>query len=62
MLGIKRRRFTEVGHDYDYELEDGTYLHESEWNGEVYTVKVDNHTEKTYRPVYDEEDKTIGFE
>ena len=27
------------GATFDYELEDGTLLHESEWNGECYTAR-----------------------
>lgn len=59
MLKIKRELFTD---GFEYELEDGTMLHESEWNGEVYITDG-----KDYRPVqqYDEEHDqydTIGFE
>lgn len=38
MLKIKKENFTEVGHYFDYELENGTKLHSSEWNGEFYSV------------------------
>lgn len=65
MLEIKRSNFKETGHFYDYKLNNGTYLHESEWNGEVYTVK-QGKEEKIYKPVYKEitEDQfdIIGFE
>lgn len=56
---------------FDYELEDGTLLHETEWNGEEYTVKNDG-CETYYKPVekatqFDEDNEpceweVIGFE
>lgn len=53
-------------HYFDYELEDGTLLHSSEWNGEVYTVKNKDGSEIRYFPVYnqidDDEYEIIGFE
>lgn len=52
-------------HYFDYELEDGTLLHSSEWNGEVYTVKNKDGSETRYFPVYnqiDDEYEIIGFE
>ena len=53
-------------HYFDYELEDGTLLHSSEWNGEVYTVKNKAGSETRYFPVYnqidDDEYEIIGFE
>jgi len=59
-----------VGEMFDYELEDFTLLHKTDWNGEVYTIGVwDNgyFKELTYRPVYemsetDESFNIIGFE
>lgn len=59
MLKIKKELFKD---GFEYELEDGTLLHEREWNGEVYIVDG-----KNYKPVheYDEEHdmyNTIGFE
>lgn len=46
---------------FDYQLEDGTLLHPSEWNGEKYFA--DGHE---YVPVYnkigDDEYEIIGFE
>lgn len=52
MLEIKAENVVRCGHQFDYELENGTLLHEKEWNGEVYTVR-ENGTETTYEPVYD---------
>lgn len=52
-------------HYFDYELEDGTLLHRSEWNGESYTVKNKDGSETRYFPVYnqiDDEYEIIGFE
>lgn len=53
-------------HYFDYELEDGTLLHSSEWNGEVYTVKNKDGSETIYFPVYNQIDEDeyeiIGFE
>lgn len=41
---------------FDYELEDGMLLHQSEWNGEAYYVKQPKgspyYPEKIYKPVY----------
>lgn len=53
-------------HYFDYELEDGTLLHSSEWNGEIYTVKNLDGSETRYLPVYEQvgkdEYEIIGFE
>lgn len=59
MLKIKKHLFTD---GYDYELEDGTMLHQSEWNGEVYIANG-----KEYRPVTKHDDEhdqfdSIGFQ
>lgn len=67
MIKIKNEDIKVNGHWFDYELEDGTLLHQSEWNGEEYTVK-ENGVEITYRPIYAEEENCnggydiIGFE
>ena len=67
MLKIKNESVKVNGHWFDFELENGVLLHESEWNGEVYTVKVKG-GEVVYRPVYSEEENDnggydiIGFE
>jgi hypothetical protein len=50
MLRIKRDHFNYMGSTMDYELEDRTLLHESEWNGEYYTVKKKG-KEEGYKPV-----------
>ena len=47
------------GNKFDYKLEDGTLLHWSEWNGEVYTVK-ENGIERTFKPIYAEEENENG--
>lgn len=59
MLKINDTNVRVNDHEFDYELENGTLLHESEWNGEVYTVK-ENSREVTYRPVYDENENDNG--
>lgn len=59
MLKIKNEYVERNSHWFDFELENGVLLHESEWNGEVYTVK-ENGTETTYRPVYAEESNCNG--
>jgi len=51
MLNIKAKNVERVGHMFDYELEDGTLLHDSEWNGEKY-ITGRGQTETEYRPVY----------
>lgn len=67
MINIKNENVERAGHWFDYELEDGTLLHNSEWNGEIYTVK-ENRMEIEYRPIYadkpNENDgyNIIGFE
>jgi hypothetical protein len=66
MLKIKKSYFTETGTWYDHELEDGTYLHESEWNGEEYTIK-EGKEERRFRPIFEHDEEldqyeTIGFE
>ena len=71
MIKIKNHFYKEMGETY-IQLEDGTLLHDDEWNGEVYTIKEDG-VERTYKPVdvcigWDEDTKecnqwdTIGFE
>lgn len=66
MLKIKEECVRMNGHVFDYELEDGTLLHHTEWNGEVYTVKEADGSERTLRPVYDDigddQYEIIGFE
>lgn len=59
MLKIKNENIKVNGHWFDYELENGVLLHESEWNGEIYTVKTKS-GEETYRPVYAEEENENG--
>ena len=64
MFKIKRNWFEMGGHWFDYELEDGTLLHDSEWNGESYIVDDGTH----YTPIYelelgcDDQYRVIGFE
>lgn len=65
MLEILDEQVLVNGHYFDYELEDGTLLHSSEWNGGVYTVKNKDGSETRYFPVYnqiDDEYEIIGFE
>lgn len=52
MLKIKNENVKMNGHWFDYELEDGTLLHNQEWNGEQYTVKNEDGSETEYRPIY----------
>lgn len=59
MLKIKSEDIKANGHWFDYELEDGTLLHQSEWNGEMYIVK-QNGVEISYHPVYAEEENCNG--
>jgi len=70
-------RFPEVS-TYGFEmyspvfLENGVILIDTEWNGEVYTVKNQDGTESTYRPIqeptsYDEDGEpedwdVVGYE
>ena len=68
MIKIKAENVTALGGaTFDYQLEDGTLLHESEWNGENYTIK-ENGTETVYKPIYAEHENEnggydiIGFE
>ena len=64
MIKIKNENITINGHQFEYQLENGELLHESEWNGELYTVKK-NGREIEYKPIYMEEDEIftiIGFE
>lgn len=65
MLEIVDKYVLVNSHYFDYELEDGTLLHNSEWNGESYTVKNKGGGETRYFPVYnqiDDEYEIIGFE
>lgn len=59
MLKVKNEDIKVNGHWFEYELEDGTLLHQSEWNGEVYTVKKDG-VEISYHPIYAEEKNCNG--
>lgn len=42
------------GARFDFQLEDGTLLHKSEWNGEVYAVKLPDGRLRECKPVYAE--------
>ena len=64
MIRIKRRLFDA---EFEYELEDGTILCRSEWNGEAYNVNGALYTPIQEPDVYDEDGtvlqyKIIGFE
>ena len=61
MTNIKAQNITVNGHQFDYQLADGTLLHRNEWNGEKYIVKV-GQFEKSYIPVYDENGNITDFE
>ena len=62
MLKITEENIRVNGHIFDYRIEDGTLLHESEWNGEDYTVR-ENGKDKVYKPVYSEtENENGGFD
>ena len=64
MIKITNENIIINGHQFDYQLENGELLHESEWDGERYTVKK-NGREIDYKPIYIEEDEIftiIGFE
>jgi hypothetical protein len=56
---IAARNVVENGHRFDFQLSDGTLLHKSEWNGEVYTVG-HGANERTYRPIYAEVENENG--
>ena len=58
MINIKNTSVKVNGHWFDYELEDGELLHESEWNGEYYETE-----NGVFRPVYAaEENENSGFD
>ena len=59
MTDIKAANITVNGHQFDYQLINGTLLHSSEWNGEKYIVNV-GQLEKSYVPVYSEEPNENG--
>jgi hypothetical protein len=61
MLKIKETNVKQAGHTFDYLLDNGELLHESQWNGEVYTVGR-GQNEKTYRPVYRFEAESINLD
>jgi hypothetical protein len=62
MINIKNENVERTGHWFDYELEDGMLLHNSEWNGENYTVK-ENGAEVEYWPVYtDKPNENDGYD
>ena len=68
MIKIKGENVKALGGTvFDYELENGTLLHQYEWNGENYTVR-ENGKEVVYKPVYSEDENEnggfdiIGFE
>ena len=69
MIKIKERNYQLCeGHEFDFLLENGVLLHETEFNGEDYCVKENDNTETIYHPVYDENENVnggfdiIGFE
>ena len=67
MMKITGTNIRRNGHTFDYELQNGALLHESEWNGQDYTVKEDGR-EVVYKPIYAEQENEnggydiIGFE
>lgn len=62
MINIKNENVERTGHWFDYELEDGILLHNSEWNGENYTVQ-ENGMEVEYRPIYaDKPNENDGYD
>lgn len=62
MINIKNENVERTGHWFDYELEDGILLHNSEWNGENYTVQ-ENGMEVEYRPIYaDKSNENDGYD
>lgn len=61
MIKIKEENVIRNGHMFDYLLENGTLLHESEWNGEEYITKDKyGHTVECYLPIYDENENENG--
>lgn len=63
MLEIKESGAIRGGHRFDYELEDGTLLHHTEWNGQAYYT--DDGYKYTPIEVPDEDEvnfEVIGFE
>lgn len=63
MIKIKNKDIKVNGHWFDYELEDGTLLHECDWNGEKYIFMKDG-VEQVYTPIYEQDDiyfNIVGF-
>jgi len=64
MICIKEHSVKVNGHWFDFELEDGHLLHESEWNGEYYETG-EGTTKSRYKPIYIEDSEgfyIVGFE
>ena len=51
MINITNENIMVNGHQFDYQLENGDLLHDSEWNGERYIIEKDG-KEIEYKPVY----------
>lgn len=63
MLKIKAENVIIAGHQFDYELEDGTLLHQDEWNGENYGTYIAGKYEVEYIPVYaDKPNENDGYD
>lgn len=62
MLKIARENVVVNGHQFDFELENGVLLHESEFNGEKYIINLHG-CEAEYTPVYaDEPNENDGYD
>ena len=59
MLKIIEENVKLNGHIFDYQLDDGTLLHDREWNGQDYTTR-ENGIERVYKPIYAETENENG--
>ena len=68
MIKVKNENVKKVDHKYDYELENGVFLHTNDWNGEKYlkgykeTETGFEETGYSYRPVEKENTKNSTWE
>ena len=66
MIEIKKKNFERLGHEVDFELENGVLLFKNDWNGEIYAEGYNEKEEKVVnsalKPIYRFEEEGMDLE